>query len=517
MMQDSDKLYDICIVGCGAAGGVLAYELSRQGFSVVVFEEGPRFDPFKDFRNDEAYARRLLLRQDMVLDGKDPMRIFMVKAVGGGTVHYAGICLRLHRNDFRIKTLDGVGEDWPVGYDDLEPYYDKVEKMLGVSGTNTNPFDEPRGPYPLPPHAPNVNSQVIIQGAQKLGLHPVAAPLAILSQPYDGRFACNQCGFCFEGCRMTAKSSVDLVYVPRAEKNGALIRPNCRVRRLGTDAQGKVSEAIYFDEYRREQRQRAKLFIVACNAVNTPRLLLNSDSSRFPDGLANHNGVVGRYFMHNTVAAVFGEFERRLDSYKGLPQGTIIQDFYETDAQRGFARGYTMESFFVGPLSIANGFMGHLWGQDLSRFMSRYPHYSALWLGGEDLPDEDNRITLDADQKDEFGMPLPRITYGYGDNDLKLREHSMQMAEAIFEAAGAIASHRSPARGSAHLMGSCRMGEDPQRSVVDSFGRSHSVPNLFLCDGSVFVTSTAANPTLTIQALATRTAEYIGAEKNSLI
>lgn len=515
-VQADDPIYDVCIVGCGGAGGVLAYELARQGASVCVFDEGPRFDPFKDFRNDEVYARNLFYKQQSVLQGKDPLRIIMVKAIGGGTVHYAGICLRLHRNDFRIKTLDGVGEDWPIRYEDLEPYYDRVEKMLGVSGTNTNPFDEPRGPYPLPAHPLNVNSQVIKRGADRLGWHAIPAPLAILSRNYDGRFACTQCGFCFEGCRMTAKSSVDLVYVPRAEALGARVRPNCHVRRLEVDERGRISGVIYFDEYRREQRQRAKLFIVSCNAVNSPRLLLNSTSNQFPHGLANDNGIVGRYFTHNTIAAVFGEFDRPLDCYRGLPQGTILQDFYETDASRGFVRGYTMEAFYVGPVSIANGFMAHLNGQELSDFMLKYRNYAGIWLGGEDIPNADNRVQLDAEQRDEYGMPLPRITYSYGDNDRKVREHSMQMAERLFEASGAVNVHRSPARGTAHLMGTCRMGDDPETSIVDRHCRSHSVPNLFICDGSVFVTATAANPTLTIQALATRAADYLVAEKNTL-
>ncbi|MDA2933077.1 GMC family oxidoreductase [Acidobacteria bacterium AH-259-D05] len=512
-----EKVYDICIIGCGAAGGVLAYELAKGGLSVVAFDGGPRFDPFKDFRNDELYARNLFLRQQVVLAGENPMRLFMVKAIGGGTVHYSAVSLRFHRSDFRMKSDDGVGEDWPITYEELEPYYDRVERMLGVSGSNINPFDESRGPYPLPPHQLNANSHIIANGAAKLGLHTVPSPLAIISRNYDGRFACNQCGFCFEGCRMTSKSSVDLVYVPRAEKYGALIRPNCQVRCLEVDAQGKVQGVIYFDEYGREMRQKASVFVVSCNAVNTPRLLLNSTSKLFPQGLGNHNGIIGRYFMHNTVAAVFGEFDQKLDSFKGLPQGAMIQDFYRSDPQRGFVRGYTMETFYVGPIALANGFMAHLWGKELSDFMAKYPYYAALWLGGEDLPNKNNRVTLDPDQKDEYGMPLPRVNYSYGENDLKLREHSMQMAEAIFDAAGAVKTFRSPARGSAHLMGTCRMGDDPERFVVNRNCQSHSVRNLFLCDGSVFVTSTAANPTLSIQALATRTADYILAEKNHLL
>lgn len=513
----TEREVDVCIIGCGAAGAVLAKECAEGGLSVIAFDEGPRYDPFRDFRNDELYAVKIFDRARIVLDGDDPIKIFMVKAVGGGTIHYSAISLRFHESDFRVRRLDGVAEDWPITYKDLEPYYDKVERTLGVAGSNTNPFDVPRGPYPLPPHELNTNSQVIARGARRLGWHPVPAPLAILSRPYDGRFPCNQCGFCFEGCQMTAKSSTDLVYVPKAEAHGAVIRPRCKGLRLEVNKRGLVEAFIYIDERGREQRQKAKLFIVACNAVNTPRLLLNSTSNLFPQGLANSSGLVGKYFMHNTVAAVFGRFEQKINSYKGLPQGLIIQDFYETDHRRGFVRGYTMETFYAGPITLANGFMGHVWGDDLMDFMRGYAYYAALFLSGEDLPNEKNTVTLDPELKDEHGMPLPRVTYSYGENEVKLRAHSIRMAEDIMRAAGAVKTIGSPARGTAHLMGTCRMGTDPSRSVVNPFCQSHDVKNLFICDGSVFVTSTGGNPTLTIQALATRTADYIVHEKANLL
>lgn len=513
----NDRDFDVCIVGCGAAGGVLTWELTRAGFSVITLDEGPRFDPFKDFKNDELYARRIFQRQKVISSGKDPTQIFMVKAVGGGTVHYSAVSLRFHRSDFRMKSRDGVGEDWPITYEDLEPYYDRVEAMLGVSGQNTNPFDEPRKPYPLPPHQLNTNSLLIRKGCEILGLHAHPSPLAIISRNYDGRFACNQCGFCFEGCRMTSKSSVDLVYIPRAEKQGAVIRPNCYVRRLEVDAQGRISGIVYLDENRNERRQRASLYIVSCNGINTPRLLLNSACPQFPDGLANRSGVVGRYFMRNTVAAAFGKFNEVINSFKGLPQGAVIQDFYETNPKHDFLRGYTMETFYAGPITFANGYMARLWGEELVDFMKDYPYYAALWLGGEDLPNPENRVSLDPAEKDAFEMPLPHLTYSYGENDLKLRAHSMKMAQAVFEAAGAVKTFLSPARGTAHLMGTCRMGNDPISSVVDKYCRSHDIGNLFICDGSVFVTSTAANPTLTIQALATRTADYIARERQRLL
>lgn len=516
-MRLAEREFDVCIIGCGAGGAVLAKELAEGGLSVIALDEGPRYDPFKDFRNDEIYAMRLFDKARLVLKGNDPLKLFMVKAVGGGTVHYTAISTRFHPSDFKVRSLDGVAEDWPISYEDLEPYYDKVEKILGVSGSNTNPFDAPRGPYPLPPHEFNVNSRVVAAGAKKLGLHPVPAPLAIISRPYDGRFACNQCGFCFEGCQMTSKSSTDIVYVPKAEARGAVILPNSKALRLEVNRKGLVESVVYIDSSGAERRQKAKLFAVACNAVNTPRLLLNSTSPLFPDGLANGSGLVGKHFMHNTIAAVFGRFEQKINSYKGLPQGLIIQDFYETDPRRGFARGYTMETFYAGPVALANGFMGNAWGEELMDFMSGYAYMAALFLNGEDLPDERNRVELDPEARDEHGMPLPRVTYSYGENELKLRAHSIQKAKEIMEAAGAVKTYGSPGRGTAHLMGTCRMGLDPKSSVVNSFGQSHEVKNLFICDGSVFVTSSGGNPTLTIQALATRTADYILREKTNLL
>jgi len=493
------------------------YHLAKSGFRVAALDEGPRFDPFVDFRNDELYAADLFGSVDMEITGSDPVGIGMVKAVGGGTNHYSAVYPRFHRSDFKVKSRDGVGDDWPMDYETIEPYYDEVENFLGVSGLNENPFDEKRGPFPNPPHRYNGSSRVIERGARKLGLHPNPPPLAILSREFDGRPACNQCGFCFQGCMLKDMSNVNNVYVPKTLKLGGTLMERTRVLNIELDKSENVNSVIAVNRSGKEFRIKTDLLIVACNTINTPRLLLFNKSKNFPDGLLNRNGLVGRNFMHHTPHGIYGRFGEKLNWHKGIPQGPIIQDFYETDRREDFLRGYTLEAFSNLPITLANGFNHNLWGSDLVELMDSFDRLAGMWVCGEDLPSPNNRVELHPTRKDELGVPIPLITYSYGENEKKLMAHAVKKGEEILLAGGADKTWVSPQGGSAHLMGTCRMGSDPKTSVVNSYGQSHDVKNLYITDGSVFVTSAAVNPTLTIQALATRTAGHIALNRRNLL
>lgn len=346
---------DVIVIGCGAGGGVIAKELGEAGLSVVVLEAGSRFDP----RTDYLTARPdFELRGRGVFEAKDdardrythplgsPFNYSRVKGVGGSTLHYVAIAPRLHESDFRVRSEDGVADDWPITYADLEPYYTHVEYALGVSGPNGgdgNPFEPPRSrPYPTPAHGFNAASRVVKRGAEKLGLHMTREPLAIPSTAWNGRPACVGAGTCQLGCSIAAKSSVDVTYVPRALATGRVeIRPESMAREITVGRDGEAKSVIYLDVAGREQEISARAIVVAGNAVETPRLLLMSSSSRFPHGLANSSGLVGKYFTEHLAVFTYGLFGERLDPWRGTPSGGLIQDYYATSGRNSFARGWS--------------------------------------------------------------------------------------------------------------------------------------------------------------------------------
>lgn len=506
----AEKVYDVLIVGTGAAGGVLAKQLAEGGLSVLILEAGNRFNPLADFRNDELFMGKL---HGWPWITEAPWAATVTSCgLGGSMIHYAGWSVRFHPSDFQARSRDGVGEDWPLAWKDLEPHYEKVEKMIGVAGSNNNPFEPPKGPYPLPPHKLNRNAQVIGMGTKKLGLKLLTAPLAINSFPYDDRFPCNYCGFCTNGCMTGAKGESAVSYIPKALKAGAELRLQAFVTRADLDAAGKATGVTYLDQRTGQETQaRARVVVIAANGIQTPRLMLHSTSNRFPQGLANSSGLVGKYLTVHLNPGAWGAFERPVQFYKGIQVGGMIQDFYETDPKRDFARGYILIASSFGPVATAS--MAGLWGEELKDFMRHYDHLAGIFTMGEDLPQETNTVTLDPQKKDDFGIPLPRIAYRLSDNDVALRRHAHQKAREILEAAGAKKVYTDKDQQIAiHFMGTTRMGKDPKTSVVNSFGQTHDVKNLFLAGSSLFVTASPAPPTLTIQALASRTADYILAE-----
>lgn len=525
-MTDSKENADVIVIGSGAGGGVIAKELAEAGLQVIVLEAGRRFDPHRDYltnvpdfevRAGNVFAPKDRRRDHYTSGGPNWFSYTRVKGVGGSTLCYHAMVPRLHESDFCLKTQDGIADDWPIKYADLEPYYTQVEYELGVSGPDgegANPFDPPRSkPYPTPPHGFNLASNAIRKGADKLGLHLVREPLAIPTRDWNGRRACNNAGTCRLGCRISAKSSIDVTYIPKAERTGKVsIRPECMVREIALGPQGKARSVVYFDPQGHEQEVHGRVVVVAGNAIETARLLLLSTSHLFPDGLANSSGLVGKYFMEHLSIFSHGIFSERLDSWRGVPTGGIIQDFYETNPRNNFARGWTIsvENEPQWPLATAHGIPG--WGAEHKRrVLECFGHMAGLACDGEQLPDERNQVTLDPVVTDIYGLPVPRITNMLGKNDTEMVKAISARLREILEASGArdIVVNKLVAGGSSHYLGTCRMGNDPENSVVNPWCRTHDVPNLFIGDGSVFVTGGAANPALTISALATRTAEGI--------
>jgi choline dehydrogenase-like flavoprotein len=444
-----------------------------------------------------------------VNDSGSPISVSMFNAVGGSTILYAGHFPRLHPSDFRVRSLDGVADDWPLDYATLEPFYAQNDRMMGVAGLAGDPAYPPKE-MPLPPVPLGRLGETVAHGFNRLGWHWWPSDSAIATQPYGGRAPCINLGPCISGCAQGAKASTDLTYWPAAERMGVRLRTRCRVREVTVGSDGMADGVIYVDEQGVEHRQRAEIVVLACNGIGTPRLLLHSRSRSFPDGLANRSGQVGRNLMFHPYGMVVGLFDEPLDGHVGPTGcGLMSQEFYETDASRGFVRGYSFELLRgFGPMAsalwgLSKGLVR--WGEDHHRsFAEVFGRAAGLLAICEDLPEPENRVTLDPEWVDGSGIPAPRIDYRLGENSLRMLEHGVARASEALEAAGA---HRvvseAPMRVAGwHLMGTARMGTDPETSVVNEWGRCHDVRNLFIVDGSVFVTAGAVNPTSTIQALA---------------
>ncbi len=482
---------DFLVIGAGAAGGVVAKELAVAGFRVVVLEQGPYLHE-RDYSHDEIkYVFQPGLTNDPKVqpityrrtdaEKARPMKaIEYGRQVGGGSVHFTANYWRFHESDFKERSLFGAVSgadlaDWPIRYADLEPYYTKAEYDLGISGlAGANPFEAPRSkPYPLPPMPVKSSGVLFERATKKLGLHPFPAPVAILSQAYQGRSACVNCGFCESfGCEVRAKSSTLVSVIPVAEKTGRCeIRPNSYVRKIEVDDAGRASGAVYFDQNRREVFQRAKAVFVCANGAETPRLLLMSKSKRFPDGIANSNGLVGKYLMWDNGVLVQGVFEHPLNEYKGIQVTRLIHDHYAADSKRGFYGGGAIDARFqFYPASFAlTGLAPDApkWGSEYKKLFTSYFNRSMSLLSHTtSLAQVTNTVTLDPETKDAWGLPALRITSDYHPDDLATMKWIMAKQTEILEAAGAQKTWSQPYdmvdnMPSRHLMGTCRMGSDP--------------------------------------------------------
>ena len=529
---------DFLVIGAGAAGGVVAKELSTAGFTVVVLEQGP-YVREKDFTHDEikftyepgytndTKLQPMLFRKNESEKAVAKKVIMYGRQVGGGSVHFTANYWRFHESDFHERSLYGdvpgtAFADWPISYGDLEPFYTKAEYDLGISGLGgANPFEGPRSkPYPLPPMPVKSSGVLFEQATRKLGLHPFPAPMAILSRPYRGRGACVHCGFCEGfGCEVRAKSSSLASVIPMAEKTGRCeIRPNSYVRRIETNAQGRATGAIYFDSQRREVFQRARAVAVCANGVESPKLLLISKSNLFPQGLANSSGLVGKHLMWDNGVLASGVFEHPLNEFKSIQVTRVIHDYYAADPKRGFYGGGGIDARFqYYPAGFALfGLPENLprWGAEYKKTLGEYfTRTMSLLAHATSLPMEKNSVSLDPEIKDAWGLPAVRITFENHSDDNANLKWLLQREYEIFEAMGAKRYWAAPGTLdlsiSVHLMGTCRMGLDPKKSVVNRYSQTHDVANLFVVDGSNFVTSARQQPTATIQALAYHAADYM--------
>jgi choline dehydrogenase-like flavoprotein len=506
---DDSYPVDLAIVGAGAGGGTLAQRLARRGWKVVVLEAGPFWDPDEDWVSDEAGSHKLYWTEERIIGGTDPVELGKNNfghGVGGSMVHYAGYCPRFHPSDFEVRARDGVGEDWPISYDDLKRHYEVLELELPVAG-DFWPWGDPHR-YPHTAHPIAGGAEIAWKGARKLGIEMRVGPVGITNGSFGNRPHCIYRGYCLQGCKVNAKASPLVTHIPDAIEHGAEIRADCMVTRIEIDdSNGRVTGVRYVHGGV-ERFQPADAVAVAGYSIETPRLLLNSTSRRFPHGLANGNDQVGRCVMVQGAPQIAGRFADELRMYKAPPPEISSEQFYETDQTRGFARGFSIQT--VGPLPIdwARHVLadGH-WGPALREYMRDYNHWYTLGALSELLPLPDNRVTVASDLTDANGIPVARMDYSQCDNDRRNIAMAKRTLNEIFEAAGAqdiLTIDRY-----AHLVGGCRMGSDPDRSVVDSDHRAWEIPNLFVADGSVMPTQGSANPALTIMALASRLAERL--------
>ena len=508
---DEDEAVDFAIVGTGAGGGTLACKLAEYGFSVVALDAGPYWRPLEDFASDETHQSKLYWNDERIVDGENPIQMGANnsgKSVGGSTVHFAMVSLRFRPEWFKARTALGYGIDWPLDWREMWDYYREVEETLKISGPVNYPWGPPRPRYPYRAHELNAAALVLAEGAEKLGVAWSPTPLATLSAPRGRAHPCVYRGMCVIGCSTNAKQSVLTTWLPRALAAGAEIRDLAMVGRVECDARGHATGVHYFREGR-WRFQRAKNVVVAGYAIETPRLLLNSACAAHPDGLANSSGLVGRYLMVQSNQAVWGVMDREIRSYKGPPSLALTEHWNYSDEGKDFFGGYAYMS--QGPLPVtwagvqarARG----LWGERLLAEMEKYNHQVGLKIVGECLPQERNRVTL-ADEKDQYGLPVARITFSYCDNDKRLVRHAlgtMQRSLELVDAREIWHEHDD----TCHLNGTARMGDDPRTSVVNADCQSWDIPNLWICDGSVFPTVGGVNPSLTIQAIACRTADRI--------
>ena len=526
-MTVKHDIVDVLIIGSGASGAAVAYSLAETKMRVLCLEQGDWTKPTDFPANTREWEagrwgdfdwfpnRRNRITDYPIDDAKAEMKVANFNGVGGGTILFTAHWPRMHPSDFRLRTLDGVADDWPIDYWTLEPFFEENDRMMGISGLAGDPGVPPRYP-PLPPVPLGLTGMVYARTMNKLGYHWWPSDVAIATQEYEGRAKCINLNHCTPGCAQGAKGSVDITYWPLAIRSGVELRTRARVREITLNDEGMASGVIYYDAEGNEHVQPAEMVIVACNGVGTPRLLLNSVSGRFPNGLANSSGLVGKNLMLHPWPQVSGYVEEKVDGGRGPMTNLWSKEFYETDLSRGFVRGYTMQfSRTAGPVGEAflAASTGRLpWGRDHHRvFRTRLDHKIQIGIACEDLPEEHNRVVLDPANRDSNGIPGAKIEYKISDNTQKMMDHGIATATEILEAAGAkdIYCPRLALNSPGHLLGTCRMGHDPETSVVNAWGRSHDVKNLFIVDGSVWVTGGGVNPTSTIQAIALYIADQI--------
>lgn len=504
----------VVVIGSGAAGATIAYELCAAGINVVLLEAGDAVDA-DDFIQDEWSGDEKLVWNDERAAGgswrvgrdhpKSP--VWQSKVVGGTTTQWLGVSLRFKEHEFHARETYGAIEgaeliDWPLQAADLDPYYQRAETRMCVTGTDGFPS--------LPPTR---NFRLLEKGARRLGYRQVGqGRLAILSAAHEGRGPASHDGFTIQGDRSRAKWCTSYVEIPQALSTGRLdLRPLSRAVELEIGREGKAAAVIYADRDGRRHRQRCAAVVLAANSIESPRLLLASRSGRFPNGLANGSDMVGRCYMRHMMGTVWSIFDHPVWMNRGESMPGLVEDEARHDPARGFVGGYYIELNAISLPALAMLLDPGLWGRELAYALEHYASMAGLIAVGEDLPQMDNRITLVEGREDRFGVPLAKVSFSDHANDVAMRNHGYRSMVEIHKAAGAIRCYESPPFPATHNLGTVRMSADPGSGVVNGFGAAHEVDNLVVSGGPIFPTSGAANPTLTIVALAMRQAEALAA------
>lgn len=542
-MPSKKEKYDCIIIGSGPGGAPFAWKLASKGMNVLILEAGPRYNPFTAYALDQQdwetkgfpYKKKIkyTFGKQQRLDpsynylkswnkangelNRSKKRYYhqyqQVSGVGGTTLHYQGEAHRLNENAFRMKTLYGEAVDWPIDYKDLEPYYTQVEKIIGVAGPDKVPYRPRSEPFPLKPHKLSYASQLIEKGCKKEGIKLDVNPVAILSNVYRDAPPCNYCNGCVWGCPRKDKGSVDVTFIPLAEDTGTCeiltYAYASRIEVENKEGKKKVTGVSYFDRAGKEHFIKSDYVAVACGAVQTPRILLNSD--------INHNNLVGKNFMETTFYEAIAMHPDRLDSYRGMPLDSVIWDWNNPDPERGFPGGLRLSATVgsaIGPINYALRYFDG-WGDDFVKGMDEWFGHAMGVVGiAEFFPNEDTFVSLDPKAKDEYGLPLAQIQSFLGEAELESLAFMQKTSKAILEASGAGEIVESVSTYdyfiATHVFGTCRMGNDPESSVVDSSLRFHGIPNLLVTDASVFPTSGGGeSPSLTIEALSLRAADLL--------
>ena len=534
-MTFDNKPVDVLVIGAGPSGAVVTHTAAAAGLSVVCLEQGDWVNP-SDFPANFPEWELLIqhnwahdpnvrgLPSDYPVDVTDSdMWPVMFNGVGGSSIYYGAEWPRLLPSDFRVKTLDGVADDWPISYHDLKPYHDEVDEFIGVSGVGGDTAYPDGLDYPLPPHPLGKPGMKAAAAANALGWHWWPGTNAIPSQKNKTLEQCARWGVCEWGCPQGAKASFDLIYMPQAQQAGAEVVTGARVSKVVTDENGLATGAEYIDRDGTVRFQPARSVVLCANGIGTPRLLLLSADDRHPEGLANSSGLVGKNLMLHPNCTALGYYEEDLESWRG-PAGQLIHSmqFYETDMSRGFVRGAKLHALPTpGPLNAIEAHreldFDELWGPAIHD-VARAARNGILWAANtEDLPEEHNRVTLSPSLVDSDGLPAPKVEYRVSENTRKLLKFTVEQMVKAHEAAGAkrVITQELWVDQPGHLLGTARMGDDPRTSVVDSYGKCHDVDNLYIADGSIFVTSGSANPTCTIAALALRVGKKVVEQTNA--
>ncbi|WP_294322209.1 GMC family oxidoreductase [uncultured Sphingomonas sp.] len=496
------EVVDAVVIGTGAGGAPLLSRLAKAGLSVVALEAGRAFQPHEHVADE--LAADIYWMEERLSGGTDPTAFGPNNSgmgVGGSTLHWGAFCPRPDPRDLQLRTLTGQGADWPIDHAELTGYIEQVEDFTGVSGPAQYPWDDGRR-YAYPPVPRNAPADAMARGCAAVGITVTDAPAALVSRDRDQpdwgqRQACVNCGTCHQGCRNAAKTSMDTTYLPHAIAHGAEVRAEARVLSFEFDSDGRISGVVY----RRQgvdHRQRCRAVFLCAGGVETPRLLLNL-------GIANSSGQVGRNFMAHVATQVWGSFDAEMRMNRGYPSSLITEDRLRPD-DADFVGGYLIQSLGVLPVNLASGLArgAGLWGEPLCALLRNYNRMAGIGINGDCLPHPDNRLTL-SDETDAFGQRKARIDFSYHHNEHAIDRHARRTMTAIWEAAGA--SDIFAVDRSAHTIGTCRMGTNGDDAVVDADGRSFDIPNLLICDNSVFPSALAANPALTIMALSLRTAD----------